>query len=130
MVYILSIMASILFLCYLLYIVKKGKLDERHSIFWIIFSLVIILLSLIPDLTEYIAKKLNIYYAPSVLFLFGILFIIGYLIHLSIVCTKQNKMIIRLTQELAIEQKNNGGKRKWNQKLLKLQYYYHVTMKV
>lgn len=112
MVYILSIMASILFLCYLLYIVKKGKLDERHSIFWIIFSLVIILLSLIPDLAEYIAKKLNIYYAPSVLFLFGILFIIGYLIHLSIVCTKQNKMIIRLTQELAIEQKNNGGKRK------------------
>ena len=49
---------------------------------------------------------------PSVLFLFGILFIIGYLIHISIVCTKQSKMIIRLTQELGIEQNNNGGRRK------------------
>lgn len=102
MIYVLAIICSILLLIYLLYTIKKGKLDERHSIFWIFFSIIITIFSMIPNFTEWLASILGIYYAPSLLFLFGILFILAYLIHLSIIITKQNKMIIRLTQEIGI----------------------------
>lgn len=112
MIYILSIIFTILFLIYIIRLVKNNKLDVKYSIFWIIFSFGILILSIFPQLTEYISKSLGIYYAPSMLFLFGILFIIVYLIHLSIAVSKQRKQITKLTQTLAILEKENDKNRK------------------
>ena len=42
------------------------------------------------------------YYPPALMLLFAILIIGAYIVHITIVITKQNKMIIKLTQELAI----------------------------
>ncbi len=102
MIYYVSIIAAILLLIYILWLVKKNKIDEKHSIFWIFFSVVLIILSLTPNILNYIASLLNVYYAPSILFLFGIIFIFSYCIHLSVILSKQNKMIIKLTQHIAL----------------------------
>ena len=50
---------------------------------------------------------------PSLMLLFAIIILGAYIIHISIVITKQNKMIVKLTQELGIlkekiEEKNNS----------------------
>ena len=60
-----------------------------------------------------IANKFNVYYPPSLMLLFAIIILGAYIIHISIVITKQNKMIVKLTQELGIlkekiEEKNNS----------------------
>ena len=49
-----------------------------------------------------IALKLGVYYPPILLLLFAIMIEGIYIVHITITITKQNKMIIKLTQELAI----------------------------
>jgi len=102
MIYFLAVIGSILFSVFILLLVKNNKLDEKYSILWIIFSIVIIIFSLNKSILEYISSLLDIYYAPATLFLIGFAFLVVFIIHLSIVVTKQNKSIIKLTQKLAI----------------------------
>lgn len=102
MIYYVSIIFSILFIIFVVLLVRKNKLDEKYSILWIMFSIIVIVLALSTKILDKISSILGIYYSPAMLFLFGFIFVIFYIIHLSVVVTKQNKSIIRLTQEVAI----------------------------
>lgn len=102
MVYYFSFAFAIVFMIFILNLVKKNKLDEKYSILWIIFGLIILGVSIYPNIIIKIANVFNVYYPPSLMFLI-VFFIIGaYIIHISVTITKQNKMIVKLTQELAI----------------------------
>ncbi|MBO5478120.1 MAG: DUF2304 domain-containing protein [Clostridia bacterium] len=102
MIYYLGIIFGIVFLIFILNLVKKNKLDEKYSIVWIIFSLGILLISIFYELFMKISLKLGVYYPPILLLLFAIIIEGIYIVHITITITKQNKMIIKLTQELAI----------------------------
>lgn len=98
----LAMAFSVIFLIFILNLVKKNKLDEKYSIVWIIFSLGILVISIFHDWVMGIALKLGVYYPPILLLLFAIMIEGIYIVHITITITKQNKMIIKLTQELAI----------------------------
>mgnify|MGYP005790200235 CR=1 FL=1 len=100
MIYKFAIAGSILFILFILYLVKKEKIDEKYSILWLIFGIIILAISIFPKIIEYIANIFEIYYPPSLLLLLGIIILIIYIVHITIVITKQNKMIIRLNQEI------------------------------
>ena len=102
MIYNLGIIFSIIFLLFILFLVKKNKLDEKYSIVWIIFSIGILIISIFHDYIMNIALKLGVYYPPILLLLFAIIIEGIYIVHLTITVTKQNKMLISLTQQLAI----------------------------
>lgn len=102
MIYYLAIICAILFTIFIILLVRSNRLDEKYSVLWIIFSIVILVLALNKNILEKIADIIGIYYAPAALFLVGFAFLIIFIIHLSIVATRQNKMIIKLTQKLAI----------------------------
>lgn len=102
MIYYFSIVFLIFFMIFVIFLVRKNKLEEKYSILWIFFSFLIIFLALFRGVLDKIASFFGVYYAPALLFLFGFVFLIFYIIHLSIVITKQNKLIIRLTQEISI----------------------------
>ena len=102
MIYYFSIVASILFFIIILNLVRKRKLDEKYSILWVIFSIVILLVSIFPSSITKVANIFGVYYPPSLLFLFGFVILCIYIVHITIVITKQNKMIVKLTQELGI----------------------------
>lgn len=102
MIYIISIIATILFMVFIIFLVRNKKLNEKYSILWMIFGIMIILLAINYKLLDVISIKIGIYYSPALLFLTGFIFLILYTVHLSIVVTKQNRDIIRLNQEIAI----------------------------
>lgn len=102
MVYYLAVIASILFTIFIILLVRNNKLDEKYSILWIVFSIVIIIFALNRNILLSLSNFLGIYYAPATLFLVGFAFLVIFIIHLSIVITRQNKMIIKLIQKLAI----------------------------
>ena len=102
MIYYFSICFAIIFIVFVILLVRNNKLDEKYSILWLIFSILVIILALCTKVLDKISSFLGIFYAPALLFLFGFIFVIFYIIHLSTVVTKQNKSIIRLTQEIAI----------------------------
>jgi hypothetical protein len=110
-VYILSVIFSLLFLLLIIELVRKKKLLEKYSLLWIFFGMVLLVLSSSPVFIEKIAAILNIKYAPSVLFLFGMVYLITYNLHITIVVSKQSEKITRITQELGLLLEKLGGER-------------------
>ena len=102
MIYYFAIIFSIVFIIFILNLVRKNKLDEKYSILWIFFSIIILLVSIFPEIIEKISNLVGVFYPPALLLLLAIIVIGAYIIHITMVITKQNKMIIKLTQELAI----------------------------
>ena len=110
MIYNFSIIFSIIFIIFILNLVRKSKLDEKYSILWIIFGIVILAVSIFPNIITKIAELLNVFYPPTLMLLFAVIIIGTYIIHITVVITKQNKMIVRLVQEIAILKEKNGEK--------------------
>lgn len=112
MIYGFAVLFSILFIIFIMYLVKKDKLDEKYSILWLLASIVIFIVALFPDIIIFISNKFNVYYPPSLMLLFAIIVLGAYIVHISVVITKQNKMIVKLTQEVGIlkekEERNSG----------------------
>jgi len=102
MIYKISLISAILFTIFILILVRNKKLQEKYSILWFVFSFIIIIISLFYDLLDKVSVFIGIYYSPALLFLVGFIFLIFYIVHLSMVTTKQSKQIIKLNQELAI----------------------------
>ncbi|MGI9952110.1 DUF2304 domain-containing protein [Moorellaceae bacterium AZ2] len=101
-VYTFSVIFSIGFLILVIEFVRKGALLEQYSLFWIFFALAMLVLSIDTRILDLLSRLLHIYYAPSVLFLLGFLFIIIYSFHLTVILSSQAEKLLRLTQELAI----------------------------
>lgn len=101
-VYVLSIAFSLLFLIMILALVRKNKLLEKYSLLWILFGIMLLVMSATPLFIEKIAAMLDIKYAPSVLFLFGLVYLILYNLHITTIVSKQSEKITRLNQEVGI----------------------------
>lgn len=100
--YIYCLLLSIFFLIGTLYFVKSRIIDFKYSIFWILISIVFIILSSNKNLTECMAKTVNISYAPAFLFVTGIIFIFFLIFHMTIVISQMQNKITRLIQEIGI----------------------------
>jgi len=108
MIYIFAIIFAVIFELFVLNLVRKNKLDEKYSILWIIFGIIILFVSIFPSIIIRIANIFDVYYPPTLMLLFAIIILGAYIIHISMVITKQNKMIVKLTQELAILKEKIG----------------------
>ena len=67
---------GVLLLLYVLIKVKNKMFSESKSLLWVFGCIVAIVLPFYPGLTVKIANILGIDYAPSVLFLLGIMFLV------------------------------------------------------
>ena len=101
-VYTLSIFFGIIFLLVVIELIRKNKLQERYSLLWILMSVVLLILSSTPVFINTFAKWLDIKNPPSLLFLFGLVYLIIYNLHITVVVSKQSEKITRLAQELAL----------------------------
>lgn len=101
-IYVVSIVISVLFLLFVLDLVRRQKLKEQYSLLWILFSIMLIIVAVNVQLVERMSAWLSIHYAPAVLFLFGLLFCFAFILHLTMVVTKLSNRLLRLTQEVTI----------------------------
>jgi hypothetical protein len=97
----ISIIGAVVFLIMIFRLIVKGRLREEYSIVWIICTGVLVLFSVWRKGLHYIAGLLGVYYPPSLIFLVGILAIIVFLVHLSVVNSKMHTQIKNLTHEIA-----------------------------
>ena len=102
MIYTFAIIFSIIFIIFIVNLVRKKKLDEKFSILWLIASMIILIIAIFPSIIKLIAQKLNVAYPSILMLLFAIIVLGTYIVHITTVITKQNKMIVKLTQELGI----------------------------
>jgi hypothetical protein len=99
---IIAIIGSLLFLFFISKLIVSGRLREEYSIVWFLCTIILLVLAIWRNGIEIIAAALGVYYAPALLFLIAIFAIIVFLVHLSVVNSKQHKQIKNLTQEIAL----------------------------
>lgn len=114
MVYYFAIIFSVIFIIFIINLVRRNKLDEKYSILWLIFSVILLILSIAPVIIIKLANKFNVYYPPALLFLLAIMVMGAYIVHITIVITKQNKSIVNLTQKIALLEKKVSSKNENN----------------
>ena len=102
MIYSFAIIFSIAFIIFIINLVRKNKLEEKYSILWLIASIVILIVAIFPSIITIVAEKFNVFYPPTLMLLFAIIILGAYIVHITVVITKQNKMIVKLTEELGI----------------------------
>ena len=99
---IIAIVTALIFMFFIFRLIAKGKLREEYSFIWIVCTALLLLFAVWRDGLDVIAKLLGIYYAPSLIFLGAIFAIVVFLVHLSVVNSKQHKQIKDLAQEMAL----------------------------
>jgi hypothetical protein len=111
-VYSISIVFSMTFLIVVIELVRKNKLQERYSLLWIFMSIILLILSSTPKIINFLADWLAIKNPPSFLFLFGLVYLLIYNLHLTTVVSRQSERIIKLAQEIALlKEKTEYGKK-------------------
>jgi hypothetical protein len=83
-------------------LIRRGRLKERYSVLWLFAGGIMLLLSSSRGALEYIARMLGIFYAPSVIFLMGFLFLLLINLHFSVVISGLSDKNKKLAQELAL----------------------------
>lgn len=107
---IIAIITALVFMFFIFRLIAKGKLREEYSFIWIVCTVLLLLFSIWRNGLDVIAKLLGIFYAPSIIFLAAIFAIVIFLVHLSVVNSRQHKQIKDLTQEMALLKEKLGLK--------------------
>lgn len=101
-VYFLGVLFSIVFVAAVIDLMRRRMLLEQYSLFWLGMGLVIFLLSVFPNVLNSVAAVLGIFYAPSLLFFVGFLFLLLTMLQLTVTLSRLTTRSVRLVQEVAI----------------------------
>jgi hypothetical protein len=107
-VYMLSVLFCLAFLFVTIELIRRQKLQEQYALLWLLLGFVMAGFSLFPRLLQIISNTVQIAYAPSLLFLIGLLCSLTLILHLTIVISKLHRRVTRLIQELALLQEREG----------------------
>ena len=97
-----GITVAIVFLLLILWSVRQKKLQEAYAILWLLIGIMMITVSLHPKILRAISKIIGIQYPPATLFLLLLCGVIVILFQYSLLLSKNQARISRLTQEVAL----------------------------
>lgn len=101
-IFFFSALFSLGFMVVVLEFVRTKKLKEQYSLLWLLIGVIMIILALWKNLLNKTAILLGIYYAPSLLFMVGILFCFALILHYSVIISKLHSQNVRLAQEVGV----------------------------
>lgn len=90
--------------------VRRGILETKYSLLWIFTCIIMGILSISERFINWLGQLIGVFYPPSLLFLFGLIFAILLIFDLTRRVSKLNKELTNLTQEHAILMKEVEGK--------------------
>ena len=87
---------------YALYKIRKSQMQIEDSIFWILFSIALVIISIIPDIAYFLANLLGIGSPVNFVFLAVIFIMIFKVFSMSIKISQLEYKIRNLVQQIAI----------------------------
>ncbi|MFQ5666429.1 MAG: DUF2304 domain-containing protein [Candidatus Binatia bacterium] len=103
--YILRVLAvafSLTLIAFIVEAIRRNRLNERYAILWLGAGAALLGLSLYRPLLDWIAVRLGVSYPPSLLFLVAFVFLLGIVLHYSLVLSSHRDSIRRLAQSVAL----------------------------
>lgn len=96
------IIIAILPMIYIIHEVRKKRFSIKESFWWMVASFLILILAVFPYSIDWLAGKFGVEYAPSLLFVFCIIFLVLMIFRNSKRLSEQQMKITELAQNLAI----------------------------
>lgn len=98
----LSLVASIFFILLVVELCRRRKLREHLALVWLLTGLSMLLFSCSEEPVNFVARKLGVDYAPSVLLLAGVFVLFCLNLYLTVAVSALRDQVARLAQEVAV----------------------------
>ena len=108
---IFLIIVSVLALLYVVRKIRHSKMNISDSVFWIVFAVVMILLSIFPGIIEFLSWVLGIQSPQNLLFLLIIGLLVLKIFLMAIKMSQLQDKITLLAQKFAIEKFEKENKK-------------------
>ena len=102
----LLIFGAVLMTYYIMKRIRQSKLQIEYSIFWIVFSAILLVFSIFPFLVALLTRMIGMELPVNFIFLFFILILILKAFFQTIETSALENKVRNLTQRLAIEEKD------------------------
>ena len=98
-----AVFLTLVFLCIVLVLIRRRKLHETYSLFWFAMALGLFVVAVWSRLLWWIKDLIGAASANSVIFTLGFLFVIIFLLHLTVRMSQMRNQIRELTQHQALQ---------------------------
>ena len=99
----LLIVGSLLTAFYVLRRVRRSRMRTEDSVFWLLFSLILVIMGLLPDLVTSLADWMGVMSAANLVFLIVIFFLIMKLFLMDQPISVLQRQVTETAQQVAIE---------------------------
>ncbi len=113
------IIIAVILMIYIVHTVRKNKLSVKASFWWLIGSVIILLLSIFPYSINWLAEIFGIVYPPALLLTLAVVFLLFINFQDSRHISEQQAKITELAEQVALlkfEQSRSTTKREPNDK--------------
>jgi hypothetical protein len=100
---IIAAALAILFMLWILDLIRRDRLQERYSVIWFAAGLAMLAGAAFPGLLRWIADLMGVRDTNVALFSIVLLLLLGLALNFSVIMSRQAAQITRLAQERAIE---------------------------
>lgn len=108
---IVFILISVSVMLFIILSVKKSTLSIKESFYWFVGTIFMLILSIFPNIIDWLAQIIGVSYPPSLLFIICIVFLVLMIFRCSKKISDQNEKIRYLIQEVSILKENNNEKK-------------------
>ena len=99
---VLVIVVAVLIALTVVFYVRRWRLKEQYSLLWLVAAVAMVVPAAAPGLVEWFADRLDVVYAPSVLFFLALSFVAIMLFHYSLEISRLSDQNQKLAQELGL----------------------------
>lgn len=99
---VITITLNFLFLFYVSRLIIRGRLREEYAIVWTLTTILLLIFSFWKNGLTVLSDLFGVFVPANLVFMGFIFIILVYLLHLSVVNSKLQKNITKLTQEVAL----------------------------
>ncbi len=99
---VLVIVVAVLIALTVVFFVRRWRLKEQYSLLWLVLAVAMVVPASAPELVEWFAGRLDVIYAPSLLFFLGLAVVAVMLFHYSLEISRLSDQNRELAQELGL----------------------------
>jgi hypothetical protein len=115
---IIAAALAILFMLWILDLIRRDRLQERYSVIWFVAGLAMLAGAAFPGLLKLVADLMGVRDTNVALFSIVLLLLLGLALNFSVIMSRQASQITRLAQERAIERAREQAAREALEKQL------------
>jgi hypothetical protein len=99
---VIGIVGSLGLLLFILELVRRRELKEEYTVLWVVTGLVLLLLAAWEPLLRAIAEAIGASSEASMLYFFGLIFVVALLLHFSVRVSRLERRVTSMMQEIAL----------------------------